>query len=303
MLGLRQGGGQAPPTRDRSTDAASDASARPAALTPISAAIEQQFAPLIRTIESEIIPRLLLAHKGAVDARGDTDERGEIPNPEHVQEFASLVLTQDAAAAARYIEAMVDQGYLLETLYLELLAPAARHLGELWEQDLCDFVDVTMALGRVQHVIREFSPVFRDASDGSDGEEAVAGRARRILLTPAPGEQHSMGLMMVKEFFLRGGWEVVGGPGVPTDEVAVQVASEWFDCVGVSVGGDCRLDGLANWISSIRAASKNRAITILLGGPHFVAHPELAALFGADATAADARTAVRQAEILATRPD
>lgn len=296
MLGLTQGGGQAPPARDRSTEAASDAETRPAALTPIAAAVEQQFAPLIRTIESEIIPRLLLAHKGAVEARGDTDERGEIPSAEHVLEFASLVLTQDAASAARYIEAMVDQGYLLETLYLELLAPAARHLGELWEQDLCDFVDVTMALGRVQHVIREFSPVFRDNS------VAPKEKARRILLTPAPGEQHSMGLMMVKEFFLRGGWEVVGGPGVPAEEVAVQLASEWFDCVGISAGGDCRLEGLATWISSIRAVSKNRAITVMLGGPHFVARPELAALFGADATAVDARTAVRQAEILTDRP-
>ena len=296
MLGLTQGGGQAPPARDRSTEAASDAETRPAALTPIAAAVEQQFAPLIRTIESEIIPRLLLAHKGAVEARGDTDERGEIPSAEHVLEFAGLVLTQDASSASRYIEAMVDQGYLLETLYLELLAPAARHLGELWEQDLCDFVDVTMALGRVQHVIREFSPVFRDNAD------APKERTRRILLTPAPGEQHSMGLMMVKEFFLRGGWEVVGGPGVPAEEVAVQLASEWFDCVGISVGGDCRLDGLAAWINSIRAAAKNRAITIMLGGPHFVARPELAALFGADATAADARTAVRQAEILTARP-
>lgn len=303
MLGLTQRGGQSPPVRDRSTESASDASGRPSGLTPIAAALDQHFAPLIRTIESEIIPRLLLAHKGAVDARCDAaDERGEIPGVEQVHEFASLVLTQDASAASRYVEAMVDQGYLLETLYLDLLAPAARHLGELWEQDLCDFVDVTMALGRVQHVIREFSPVFREAADGSDAE-SPATRSRRILLTPAPGEQHSMGLLMVKEFFLRDGWEVVGGPGVPADEVALQVASEWFDCIGVSVGGDCRLAGLASWIGSLRAVSKNRTVSVLLGGPHFAAHPELAALFGADATAADARTAVRQAEILTARPD
>ena len=156
-----------------------------------------------------------------------------------------------------------------------------------------------MAHGRVQHVIRKFGPVFREPADCA---EAVRLRTRRILLTPAPGEQHSMGLMMVKEFFLRGGWEVVGGPGVPTDEIGVQVAGEWFDCLGVSVAGDCRLEGLAAWISSIRAVSRNRAVTIMLGGPHFVARPELAALFGADATAADARTAVRQAEILTARP-
>ncbi len=257
-------------------------------------AIEQQYLPLIRTIEAEIIPRLLLAHKGQSLADGLADDRGEIPSQAHVLEFAGLVLTQSSIAAAGYIEAMVDQGYLLETLYLELLAPAARHLGQLWEQDLCDFVDVTMALGRVQHVIREFSPVFREAP-------AARTDTRRILLAPAPGEQHSMGLMMVKEFFIRSGWHVVGGPGVPNEDVAALVATEWFDCVGISAGGDCRLEGLATWIADLRGASKNRAVSVMLGGPHFVSHPELASLLGADATAADAREAVRQAEILAAR--
>lgn len=291
MLGLTQGGGQAPPTREHNADSATDARARGAG------GGEQQFAPLIRTIESEIIPRLLLAHKGAVDARGEDDLLGERPSADHVLEFAGLVLSRDATAAARYVEAMVDQGFRLETLYLELLAPAARHLGELWEQDFCDFVDVTMALGRVQHVLREFSPLFRETGN------AVTPRARRILLTPAPGEQHSMGLMMVKEFFIRGGWEAIGGANVPAEEVGRHLAAEWFDCVGVSVGGTCRLDGLAAWIAALRNMSRNPTVAVLLGGPHFVANPELAAFYGADGTAVDARAAVQQAERLTTRTD
>ncbi|MBA4285345.1 MAG: cobalamin-binding protein [Xanthomonadaceae bacterium] len=295
MLGLTQGGRPVPSVRDRSVEAAPGTGVRNDA-PGSGAGGEPHTGPLIRTIESEIIPRLLLAHKGAVDARGAGVAPVEMPNGEHIAEFAGLVLTHDAAAASRYIEAMIDQGFLLETLYLHLLAPAARYLGELWSQDLCDFVDVTMALGRVQHVIREFSPAFRVA-----GAEPAT-EARRILLAPAPGEQHSMGLMMVKEFFLRSGWDVVGGPGTPSEEVGVQVASQWFDFVGVSVGSDCRLAGLATWLAAIRGVSLNPAVKILLGGPQFVANPELAALMGADATASDARTAVLQAEILAARP-
>lgn len=286
MLGLTKTGDS--PPGGRSNEHRGDA-----AESAMRNAIEQQYLPLIRTIEAEIIPRLLLAHKGDVGV-DPADARGEIPTPEHVIEFAGLALAQSTTAAAGYIEAMVDQGYLLETLYLDLLAPAARHLGELWEQDLCDFVDVTMALGRVQHVIREFSPIFREARQQRPD-------ARRILLAPAPGDQHSMGLMMVREFFVRAGWEVVGGPGVPSQDVATQLASEWFDCVGISAGSDFRFEGLANWLAGLRAASKNRAVSVMLGGPHFVQHPELAALLGADATAADARDAVRQAEMLAAR--
>lgn len=278
MLGLTRGGGQAPPAQGAAGE-------------------DRQYAPLIRTIETEIIPRLLLAHKGAGEGRDDAVIGVGRPSADHVLEFAGLLLTRDAHAAARYVEAMVDQGYWLETLYLDLLAPAARHLGELWEQDVCDFVDVTMALGRVQHVLREFSPLFRDAVDGP------APRARRILLAPAPGEQHSMGLMMVREFFVRGGWEAVGGASLEAGDIARQLAAEWFDCIGISVGGSCRLEGLAAWIAALRNVSRNRTIPVLLGGPHFVANPELATRYGADATAADARDAVMLAERLTTRTD
>ena len=253
---------------------------------------DRPFEPLIRTIEGEIIPRLLLAHKGGGTQLIDDTYAGLQPTTEHVIEFTGLVLSHDAAAACGYMEAMVDQGYLIETLYLELLAPAARHLGLLWEQDLCDFVEVTMALGRLQHVIREFSTVFRDGDIDIDRDPQTC---RRVLLTPAPGEQHSFGLMMVKEFFIRSGWDVLGGPGMVHQDVCPLVAAEWFDSVGVSVGIDGHLDGLATWLSNIRSASQNPELVILVGGAKFAAHPELAAAVGADGTAVDARGAVEQA--------
>jgi methanogenic corrinoid protein MtbC1 len=293
MLGFNQGDRSVPSARDRSGESVAEPGAgAPGVLVAVG---EAEIAPLIRTIESEIIPRLLLAHKGAASLVAEAGVLVELPTREHIAEFAGLVLVQDATAASRYIEAMVDQGFLLETLYLHLLAPAARHIGELWSQDLCDFVEVTMALGRIQHVIREFSPAFRETRDSAPVE------ARRILLTPAPGEQHAMGLMMLREFFLRSGWEVVGGPSTSTEEVAVQVASQWFDVIGISVGSECRLNGLASWLAALRRVSHNPSVRIMLGGPELTANPQLAGLLGADATASDARTAVLEAEILAPR--
>lgn len=293
MLGFNQGGRPLSSARDRSAESVPEAGA--SAPGVLVAGGEAEIAPLIRTIESEIIPRLLLAHKGAASLAAEAGVLGELPTREHIAEFAGLVLVQDATAASRYIEAMVDQGFLLETLYLHLLAPAARHIGELWSQDLCDFVEVTMALGRIQHVIREFSPAFRETRENAPVE------ARRMLLAPAPGEQHAMGLMMLREFFLRAGWEVVGGPSTSSEEVAVQLATQWFDVIGISVGSECRLNGLAAWLAALRRVSYNPSVRIMLGGPELTANPQLAELLGADATASDARTAVLEAEILAPR--
>jgi methanogenic corrinoid protein MtbC1 len=74
--------------------------------------------------------------------------------------------------------------------------------------------------------------------------------------------------------------------------------SEWFAVIGFSVSCTSRMDTLATSIRRVRRVSRNPAVSIMVGGPAFVEHPELVALVGADATATDARQAALQAEAL-----
>jgi methanogenic corrinoid protein MtbC1 len=69
-----------------------------------------------------------------------------------------------------------------------------------------------------------------------------------------------------------------------------------FDLFGMSASSDERLDQIAPMIMSVRKASRNRDITVMVGGRLFVERPELVAKVGADAMAADARQAVLGAE-------
>jgi methanogenic corrinoid protein MtbC1 len=252
---------------------------------------EQRQAQLLRTIEVEIIPRLLLAGRANADGSFDPVEASGIIDADTVEEFVTLIRTHEMVVASAYFEAMRARGVSLEILYLHLLAPAARRLGELWSADLCDFTDVTVALGRLQQALRELSPAFRN-------EQEPREHGRRALLMPAPGEQHTFGLFMVAEFFRRAGWDVWGGPPASGNDLTGIVRAEWFDVVGLSVGCESRLDVLAAGIRAMRRASRNRAIGVMVGGPTFVEHPELVAFVGADATAADARQAALQAESL-----
>ena len=249
---------------------------------------EQRRPPLLRTIEVEIVPRLLLASRAAESGSGAGAE-GSLLDAETVADFVELILANDMVVASAYFEAIRARGVSLEVLYLHLLTPAARRLGELWSADLCDFTDVTVALGRLQQVLRELSPAFRN-------EVEPRQHGRRALLMPAPGEQHTFGLFMVAEFFRRAGWDVWGGPPASSNDLTGMVRAEWFDVVGLSVGCESRLDLLAAGIRAIRRASRNRAIGVMVGGPLFVEHPDLVAFVGADATAVDARRAALQAE-------
>jgi len=254
-----------------------------------------KLAQLALTIETEIIPRLMLAHRTArpaVSALAPTEAR---PDAEQVAEFARLILTQDVMVSCQYVSAVRAQGASLETVFLHLLTPAARLLGDLWREDLCSFSEVTLGLSQLQQVLRVFSSAF-------ENEVARAEHGRRVLLIPAPGEQHTFGIFMVEEFFRRAGWSVWGGHPSSGDDLVAMVRSDWFDVVGFSVSCDRSIDPLRASIREIRRVSRNRAVAVLVGGPIFLAQPDLVASVGADATAADGRQATVQAQSLITLP-
>lgn len=255
------------------------------------AANDTRMSQLVRTIEHEIIPRLMLAHRAGSPAAEAKGGRGPVIGRADVEQFAKLMLAVDEGPSFDAIAAYRSAGTPIETLYLELLAPAARHLGELWDEDLCTFTDVTVGLGRLQRVLRELSPSF-----GRAVEHPVDGRS--VLLLPSPGEQHTFGLALVGEFFRRNGWSVSGGGCNGDVDAGALVGGEWFDAVGFSLGADIHLAALAAAIRAVKQASCNPHLVVLVGGPLFAEHPEYINDLGADGVTTDGREAPALAERL-----
>lgn len=246
---------------------------------------------LVDTIEVEIIPRLMLVHGvGSADAAAQQAAGQATVTLHDAAELARIAMNHDVSVVASFVEVMRARGVPLEAVFLDLLAPAARLLGELWNADLCSFADVTIGLWRLQEVLYELtSPVRVAESEGA---------GRRILLLPCPGDQHTFGLVMVAEFFRRAGWEVTNCTCATAADLARAVRREEFAIVGLSASCEDRLDGLASSIKSVRGASRNRSVAVLVGGSPFVAHPDWSDTVGADATASDARKATLLARSL-----
>ncbi|KPF78503.1 hypothetical protein IP88_03455 [alpha proteobacterium AAP81b] len=243
-------------------------------------------------IEADIVPRLLLAHRGT-EPRTTVVDPGIIA-PSVADQFAAATLEEEVGPLLARIEALIAAGIEVETIYLHLLAPAARRLGEMWEDDSCDFVDVTMGLWRLQELVHALGSL-------APGRGGTDGLARRALLAPAPGEQHSLGAILVEEFFRRAGWQTWSAPTLDEDELLSLVAGRGFDVIGLSVAADRNLAGLTRTIAQIRRASRNPDLVVLVGGRPFVETPQLATEVGADGTAADGRLAVAMAESLLTK--
>jgi MerR family transcriptional regulator, light-induced transcriptional regulator len=204
---------------------------------------------------------------------------------EDVDRFVALVLGDDDAAPRSFVREVADAGVATDNIYLELLTPTAVRLGELWESDDCDFVDVTIALGRMQRTLREISQVFIGTPD-------LPSPTGSALLTCIPGEQHTLGIVMIADALIRDGWRVqVGAPWSDAD-VATLVRSESFDVLGVSLACEARIPQLRRLVSALRAASRNAAIRVLVGGQAFVGRADLLKRVEADGFAESLRDIV-----------
>jgi methanogenic corrinoid protein MtbC1 len=252
---------------------------------------KSRLSKLAQALETEVIPRLVGAHAKDAKAARAAAMRLE---PREIEGFVALLRNGSDAELGATVGAIHRRGFAVEAIFLELFSPAARHLGELWVADRCDFSTVTICLGRLQRLLREWSPAF-----GTEVEHPANGR--RILLAQHPEEQHSFGLSMVAEFFRRAGWEVLGGVGGAVPDPSAQVSREWFDAVGFSIGSETRVDWLKERIAQVRKVTRNRSVVVLVGGPLFVLQPAWAQSVGADASGHDGGQAPKLAEdLLAT---
>lgn len=255
-------------------------------------AAAEQAHSLNKLIESEIIPRLLVAHATPTHPFVEDAHGGEVSAAE-VAAFAPLTLQVEADELLEHVQRLVARGVPFETLLVDLIAPAARELGEYWDADRCDFVDVTMGLWRLQEVVHELSQGAAPACS--------AGAKRHALFASLAGDQHSLGTVVIEELFAANGWSTDRLGEASCAELAARVRDDWFDLAGLTITCDCHIGPLPQIVRAIRAASRNPRICVMVGGRPFVADPGLAAAIGADGTAPDARVALRVAgELVAT---
>jgi methanogenic corrinoid protein MtbC1 len=162
-----------------------------------------------------------------------------------------------------------------------VIAPVARELGTLWDNDDCDLIDMQRAAGALKRWIREIEP---------EGGARTSARSPSILVQVAPGETHTLGVDMAEALFRGSGWRVARGEA---RGFQVDLAAQWRDVIGFSLSCDRHIDALRKAIAEAREASRNPRLLVLVGGPIFVERSGLAAKLGADFCACTAEMTVQ----------
>lgn len=227
------------------------------------------------TLRSVILETVIpeLCHVHGAPPGGATAQ----PHPRAAQLADLLVSTDEVASLALIREIRGEVGDLRQ-LFAPLFEPAARHLGDLWNDDRCGELEVTIGLFRLQNAIRLLSV---------DLPHAVARLSPpNVLIAPMPGEAHQLMAALDAEWLWHAGW--TPRFEFPTDDRALQglLAADWIDVLDLSLSAALRredsLPRLRTTIARARRASRNPALLVVVGGRLFVEEPGGGLEVGAD---------------------
>jgi methanogenic corrinoid protein MtbC1 len=198
--------------------------------------------------------------------------------------YLRAVREGDRRSAFRVVDRARAAGLELETVYLEVLQPALREIGRLWQENQLSVADEHLATAITQAAMaRLYQEAFA----------AGAGGGPTLIAACADLERHEIGLRMLCDLLELEGWETVYlGATVPTEDLVRMVRDRRPDVVALSVAIAPHLPRLREMIRAIREATGDAPPLVLVGGRPFHAHPELAEKLGADLTAESAREAV-----------
>lgn len=249
---------------------------------------EEYLDSLVRTIENNILPIIVEQHLEISIPEVLKELPIDLINEKSITELTQLVLQEDARTSVNYVKEMNASGVSLENIYLLLLTPVARNLGEMWDEDGVSFTDVTIALWRIKQLMYDLSPLFQQYAQSNKTGPS-------IMLVPLPGSQHNLGLFMVSEFFAKAGWRIWGELAATQEDIVSMAQTEWFDVIGLSVSLREQFPQLKELIKEIKLKSKNPQLGVMIGSPVFNQFPELVDDIGADMVGFSAEDALEKA--------
>ncbi len=226
----------------------------------------------------------------------DTDEDAKnLPGADAARKYREVL--QKALTDADHIhhrvviEQLAKEKIPIKTASIQLFAPVAAKLGELWCEDDIDFVQVAVASSRLNIIVNQLVHKAKSVLP-------VQRNGRKVLLARTSGGNHTLGLTIVAACFDDAGWDVEGGAETEANDALMrQLGTSNFHLLGLSVGATSAVDECKEILSRSRKYSYNPTIRTAVGGPAVSYDKYAFENIGADIIAVSALEAVERANM------
>jgi methanogenic corrinoid protein MtbC1 len=198
----------------------------------------------------------------------------------------AALVAGDRRAASKIVDDALDAGSDLRGVYLDMLQPAMREIGRLWQENELTVAEEHVATAITQSVMaRVFDRVYTWRDE----------RTPTLIAACADDERHQMGLRMLCDLLELDGWETTYlGASVPIESLVELIQKQCPQVVALSATIAPHLPRVRDAIAAIRASGVTPMPVIIIGGRAVAADPTMAHRLGADLFAGDASDAVTQ---------
>ncbi|WP_263167639.1 B12-binding domain-containing protein [Streptomyces sp. SCSIO ZS0520] len=189
------------------------------------------------------------------------------------------VRVRDAEGAVAAVHAPLEQGYDLESVLLDVIAPVQARVGREWAGNRMTVAEEHAATALNDRVVGALSahPAARPGAPRG-----------RVAVACVDGEWHALPARLLAEVLRLRGWEVdFLGAHVPSAHLVDHLHTTGPDAVALSSSLATRLPTAHAAVTACQAIG----VPVLVGGAAFGAEGQYARLIGADAWAPDARGA------------
>ncbi|MBM3675566.1 MAG: helix-turn-helix domain-containing protein [Actinobacteria bacterium] len=192
------------------------------------------------------------------------------------------MLDGDERGAWSLVESASAAGAPPDRVYLDLLAPVLREIGQRWATGDVSVGEEHQATAVATRLVGRLGPAF-----------ARRGRSRGfVVLGGAPGDRHSLPAAMLADILRGAGYGVIDlGADVPAESfVAAARAADPLLACAISVSTDSSADATRALAGELHLALPG--VPVLIGGPA-VTTPERALELGSEVYETDAAAVVR----------
>jgi methanogenic corrinoid protein MtbC1 len=190
----------------------------------------------------------------------------------------ACLLAADEPSAWSVVDRALSTGYSPTEIYLQLLAPVLRTVGDEWQRGALSVGEEHRASAVAIRLVGRLGPAF-----------ARRGRSLgTVVLGAAPGDAHSLPVSMLADVVRSRGYRVVdlGGNAPMASFTAAAAGADGLVAVGITVGDAGCLVTAGDVVAALREGA---AVPVLVGGPATSA--SVVADLSADGWAPDAAAA------------
>lgn len=216
-------------------------------------------------------------------------ERRDVLGDEEIDRITQLLLSTEDGAFELAITALKTHGASINYIILDLIPTIARRLGKQWEDDTLSFAEVSIGTQKLERVIHKLDYLFQVTQLEKRGDHS-------ILISVFPESQHSLGTLILSNYFIHSGWRVYRPENNTLKSISRELEANSHDAIAISISCDEQLQELPNIINLLREKSKNPKIQVLIGGPLYNEAPAKFAHIQADIKAFSPEESVEKLE-------